>query len=309
MGAFFGPRDWGTLLTAMLTPFNSDGSVNYDEAARLAVFLVDQQNNDGLVIAGTTGESPTLSEDEKLKLLEVALEAVGDRAAIVFGAGSYNTAESIHMTREAEKRGAHGIMLVNPYYNRPGQQGLYAHFSTIARETGLPVLLYNIFPRSAINLETTTLLRLAEIPNIVAVKEASGSLPQISEVAASAPDGFRVYSGDDGLTLPILSVGGHGLVSVAAHVVGAELKEMIQVFGKNPARALELHQKLAPVVKSLFTAPSPVPVKYATSLEGFKCKDVRLPLVPLTEAEEAGVLQALAEFGKRSAFLDSPVHA
>jgi 4-hydroxy-tetrahydrodipicolinate synthase len=309
MGAFFGPRDWGTLLTAMLTPFDSDGSVNYDEAARLAEFLVDEQKNDGLVVCGTTGESPTLSEQEKLKLLEVIIDAVGNRAAIIFGAGSYNTAESIHMTRQADRRGAHGIMLVNPYYNRPGQAGLYAHFSTVAAETQLPVLLYNIFPRSAINLETSTLLRLAEIPNIVAVKEASGSLPQISEAAALTPEGFRVYSGDDALTLPILSVGGHGLISVAAHVVGAELKEMISAFATDPARSLKLNRKLAPLIKAIFAAPSPVPIKYATSLEGFNCKHVRLPLVPLTEAEEAAVLEALAQLGKQTAYLDSPIHA
>src|SRR5471030_3173661 len=149
MGAFFGPRDWGSLLTAMLTPFNRDGSVNYSEAARLAEYLVDVQKNDGIVVNGTTGESLTLSEHEKLKLLEVILETVGHKAAVLFGAGTYNTAESIEMTRHGEKLGAHGIMLVNPYYNRPGQQGLYAHFSTVAKETGLPVLLYNIMPRSA----------------------------------------------------------------------------------------------------------------------------------------------------------------
>src|SRR5579862_3173015 len=220
MGAFFGQRDWGRLLTAMLTPFDADGKVNLREAAKIARYCVEQQKNDGLVINGTTGESPTLEESEKFALLDTVLETVGDKAAVLFGAGTYDTKESNHLTREAEKRGAHGIMLVNPYYNRPGQAGLYAHFSTVARETGLPVLLYNIQPRSAINLETPTLLKLAEIPNIVAVKEASGNVPQISDVCALAPDGFRVYSGDDALTLPILSVGGHGVVSVTAHIAG-----------------------------------------------------------------------------------------
>jgi 4-hydroxy-tetrahydrodipicolinate synthase len=293
MGAFFGPKDWGTLLTAMLTPFHSDGSVNYSEAARLAEYLVDEQKNEGLVVNGTTGESPTLTEVEKLKLLEVILETVGDRAAILFGAGSYNTAESIHMTKEAEKLGAHGIMLVNPYYNRPGQEGLYAHFSTIAKETGLPVLLYNIMPRSAINLDTSTLLRLAEIPNIVGVKEASGSIPQITDVCAQAPNGFRVYSGDDGLTLPILSVGGCGIVSVAAHVVGAKIKHMCEIFLEDPMGAKKLHHELIPVYKALFSAPSPVPVKYATSLKGFDCEQVRLPLVQLNEVEKKVVRDAL----------------
>ena len=293
MGAFFGPKDWGTLLTAMLTPFNKDGSVNYSEAARRAEYLVDVQKNDGLVVNGTTGESPTLSETEKLRLLEVVLEAVGDKAAVLFGAGSYNTAESIQMTKEGEKLGAHGIMLVNPYYNRPGQAGLYAHFSTVAKETGLPVLLYNIQPRSAINLETPTLLKLAEIPNIVGVKEASGSMSQITDVCAQKPDGFRVYSGDDGLTLPILSVGGHGIVSVAAHLVGDQIKEMLDCFLTDPARAREIHLKLIPVYKAVFSAPSPVPVKFATSLQGFDCESVRLPLVELNEAEKAIVLAGL----------------
>jgi len=293
MDAFFGPKDWGRLLTAMLTPFDANGAVNYAEAARLATYLVDEQGNDGLIISGTTGESPTLSEEEKLKLLEVALEAVGDRAAIVFGSGSYNTAESIHMTREAEKRGAHGILLVNPYYNRPSQAGLYAHFSAVAKETGLPVMLYNIQPRSAVNLETPTLLRLAEIQNIVAVKEASGMIGQISEVCRLKPEGFRVYSGDDALTLPILSVGGYGLVSVAAHVAGQSFKEMISVFESNPRRATELHHQVSPLIKAIFSFPSPVPIKYATSKKGFDCEAVRLPLVTLTADEKALVDAAL----------------
>src|SRR5579862_7044544 len=247
MGAFYGPKDWGRLLTAMLTPFDSQGNVNLREAARVAAYCVDEQKNDGLVINGTTGESPTLDVGEKFALLETTLDTVGDRAAVLFGAGTYDTKESIHLTREAEKRGAHGIMLVNPYYNRPGQAGLYAHFSTVARETGLPVLLYNIQPRSAINLDTPTLLKLAEIPNIVAVKEASGNVPQISDVCGQAPEGFRVYSGDDGLTLPILSVGGHGIISVAGHVVGAEIKELLDAFPKDFGRTLRLHQSLSPV--------------------------------------------------------------
>jgi 4-hydroxy-tetrahydrodipicolinate synthase len=293
MGAFFGPRDWGTLLTAMLTPFKADGAVNYDEAARIAAYLVDEQKNDGLVVNGTTGESPTLTEEEKLRLLEVVLETVGDRAAVVFGAGTYSTAESIHLTREGTRRGAHGIMLVNPYYNRPGQAGLYAHFAAVAAETNLPVMLYNIQPRSAINLETSTLLRLAEIPNIVAVKEASGLIGQISDVCRLKPEGFRVYSGDDALTLPILSVGGHGLVSVVAHVVGDRLATMIQAYHDCPCDARRIHHELTPVFKALFSAPSPVPVKYALSKRGFDCRSVRLPLVELSESERAVVDQAI----------------
>ncbi|MBC8065153.1 MAG: 4-hydroxy-tetrahydrodipicolinate synthase [Chlorobia bacterium] len=295
MGAFQGPREWGKLLTAMLTPFGKDGGVNYEETAKLAVHLVDVQKNDGIVVNGTTGESPTLTESEKFQLLSTVLEAVGNRASVIFGAGTYSTAESIHLTREGEKRGAHGIMLVNPYYNRPGQDGLYAHFSTVAKETSLPVLLYNIQPRSAINMETSTLMKLAEIPNIVGVKEASGMIGQIADVVAQAPDGFRVYSGDDGLTLPILSVGGMGLVSVVAHVVGADLKEMIEIFPSNPARAKAIHQKLIPVFKAMFAYPSPVPIKFATSLNGFDCEEVRLPLVKLNDAQKQAVQDSLRD--------------
>ncbi len=301
MGAFYGPREWGRLLTAMLTPFDAAGNVNLAEAARIARYCVDEQKNDGLVINGTTGESPTLEEGEKFALLDTVLEEVGDRASVLFGAGTYSTKESIHLTRLAERHGAHGIMLVNPYYNRPGQAGLYSHFSTVARETKLPVLLYNIQPRSAINLETTTLLKLAQIPNIVAVKEASGSVPQISDVCAQAPEGFRVYSGDDGLTLPILSVGGHGIISVAGHVVGAEIKDMVEAFPRDPEMARRIHQRLAPVFKALFSAPSPAPIKYALSKRGFDCEDVRLPIVKLTDDERALVDRAFAELSAAAA--------
>lgn len=279
MGAFTASRDWGQLLTAMLTPFTSSNEVNIAEAKRIAAHLVDAQKNDGIVVAGTTGESPTLSHSEKLALLEATLEEVGDRAAVVMGTGTYDTAESIAMTKAAEKAGAHGIMLVNPYYSRPGQEGLYAHFSTIAKETSLPVMLYNIQPRSAINLETETLLRLAEIPNIVAVKEASGNMAQITDVCRLAPEGFRIYSGDDGLLLPILSVGGHGLVSVAAHVIGSQLRSIINDFPTNPAQATKTAHSITPFIQAIFSYPSPVPIKYALSQQGFDCESVRLPLV------------------------------
>lgn len=295
MGSYQGPRDWGRLLTAILTPFNADGSVNYFEVRRIANYIVDEQKNDGVVVNGTTGESPTLTEEEKLKLLETVLDEVGSKAAVVFGAGTYNTSESIHLAKEGEKRGAHGIMLVNPYYNKPSQDGLYAHFSTIAKETSLPVLLYNIQGRTSVNLDTPTLLRLAEIPNIVGVKEASGNVPQMSDVCRQVPAGFRVYSGDDGLTLPLLSLGGYGIVSVAGHVVGKYIKQMIEAFPTNPAKAAEIHHKLSPVYKALFMTTNPVPVKYATSLLGFNCESVRLPLVELTDSEKAAVKKAMAD--------------
>lgn len=279
----------------MVTPFDADGNVNYAEARKVARYLVEKQANDGLVINGTTGESPTLKEDEKLRLLEEVLDEVGGKTAVVFGAGSYDTAESQHMTREGTQRGAHGIMLVNPYYSRPGQAGLEAHFKACAAETDLPVMLYNIQPRSAINLDTPTLMRLAEVPNIVAVKEASGNMAQIAEVCALAPEGFRVYSGDDGLLLPVLSVGGYGLVSVAAHVVGRQMAEIITGFSKAPSQATETGKTILPVIKAVFSAPSPVPIKYALSRAGFDTERVRLPLVPLTEQEKQWVDQALGK--------------
>ena len=297
MGAFRGPKEWGRLLTAMVTPFDAEGRVDLDEAARVAAYLVDVQKNDGLVINGTTGESPTVRPAEKFALLRAVIGAVGDRAAVLFGAGTYSTEESVEYTREAEGAGAHGIMLVNPYYNRPGQAGLYAHFSTVARETGLPVLLYNIQPRSAINLETPTLLRLAEIDNVVAVKEASGNVPQIADVCREAPEGFRVYSGDDALTLPVLSVGGHGVVSVTGHIVGARIKAMLDAFPHDPRLAAELGKALIPVTKAMFSAPNPVPVKYALSRLGLGRADVRLPLVALSDAERAAIDLVLERSG------------
>jgi 4-hydroxy-tetrahydrodipicolinate synthase len=277
----------------MVTPFDSDGRVNYYEIERIADHLVDIQQNEAIVVCGTTGESPTLTDEEKLRVLESVLRTVGTKAAVIMGAGTYNTAESKRMVGEAQKRGAHGIMLVSPYYSKPGQDGLYAHFSTLAKETDLPVMVYNIQGRTGINIETPTLLKLAKISNIVAVKEASGDLNQISDVCAKVPEGFRVYSGDDGLFLPTLSVGGYGLVSVAAHVVGAQLKQMMSAYKFTPQKAAEINKKLLPIFRALFSAPSPTPVKYALSLSGFDCESVRLPLVQLNESQKAAIKAAM----------------
>lgn len=275
----------------MVTPFAADGSVNVSEAKRIAAYLVDEQKNTGLVVNGTTGESPTTTEAEKFALLEAVLDEVGDRAAVVFGGGTYNTAESQQLIREATRIGAHGIMVVNPYYNKPGQDGLYAHFMACAEATDLPMMAYNIQPRSSINLETPTLLRLVrDIPHLRACKEASGNVGQISDVIRLAPQGFRVYSGDDGLTLPILALGGYGLVSVAAHIVGREYREMIDCFATNPARARALHHQVTPVVQQLFANPNPVPVKAALAARGFDCEAVRLPLVRLSAGDRAKLL-------------------
>lgn len=280
-------------MTAMITPFDKNLEVDYDMVRRVATYLVDEQKNDGLVVAGTTGESPTVTDEEKLKVLETVLDEVGDRASVVFGAGSNNTKHSIEMAVAGQEKGAHGIMAVNPYYNKPGQRGLAAHFSAIAEAIDLPLMIYNIQPRSAINLDTDTLMDLAQIPNVVAVKEASGNLGQIGEVARRMPEGFRLYSGDDALTLPIMALGGYGLVSVAAHVAGPSFHTIVHGYGSDPGAALREHRRIVPVVEAMFSAASPTPVKYALSLRGMDVNTVRLPLVVLNDQEQAVIRKAL----------------
>jgi 4-hydroxy-tetrahydrodipicolinate synthase len=297
MGAFFAPREWGPLLTAMVTPMKEDGSVDYAEAERVAAYLVDEQKNTGIVVSGTTGESPTLSDGEKAELLRAVLNAVRDRAAVVFGAGTYDTAHSKHLAGAATEMGAHGVMAVSPYYNKPNQEGLYQHFKAIANSTDLPVLLYNIQGRTAVNIETSTVLRLAEdCENIVAVKEASGNLPQIADVAARSMEGFRVYSGDDVLTLPILSVGGIGVVSVAGHVIGADIYKMMETFFASPIEAVKMHKKMLPVINAIFCTTSPTPIKYALTKKGFNTHTYRLPMVPPSAEQKAIVDKAMTDY-------------
>jgi 4-hydroxy-tetrahydrodipicolinate synthase len=290
-------KDWGRLLTAIITPFDSTG-VNFKELARIANHLVDTGTT-GVVVAGTTGESPTLTHDEKLRCFEVVKEAIGDRGAVVAGTGSNNTQESIQLTMEAEERGMDGAMLVSPYYNKPSQEGLYQHFAAVAAKTRLPIIIYNIQGRTAVNIETVTLLRMAEIGNIVAVKEASGSISQISEVCEQMPEGFRVYSGDDALTLPLMAVGGYGIVSVIAHVAGREISTMLDHFlaGRN-AQAIELHKRMNPLIRALFCTVNPVPIKEAMGMIGFDVGPLRLPMVPLTNEQRDLVRKALQQFGK-----------
>lgn len=291
---FIHPPYWGKLMVALVTPFKEDNTLNVKELERIAQYVIEEQKNDGIILSGSTGESPTLSDDEKLLALEVVLKTVGNQATVLFGSGSYDTAASIKLMQEAEKKGAHGIMLVNPCYNRPGQRGLIAHFSTISKATSLPVMLYNIPGRTAINLEISTLLTLIETcPNIAALKESSGNISQISDCCRQVPKSFKVYCGDDPLALPTLSVGGYGLVSVASHVTGRLIKQMIEVFPENPELAKKLHHQLSPAFSALFIGPNPVPVKYALSLKGFDCERVRLPLVHLEESEKKAVRHAL----------------
>jgi 4-hydroxy-tetrahydrodipicolinate synthase len=298
MGAFRAPREWGALITAMVTPMHPDGSVNYEAAERLAAFLVEEQKNTGIVVGGTTGESPTLTDKEKTQLLATVLGAVGDRAAVIFGAGTYDTHHSIYLTKAATEMGAHGIMLVSPYYNKPNQDGLYHHFRTVAEATDLPVMLYNIQGRTSVNIETPTLVRLAEdVENICAVKEASGNLAQAAEVAAAVPEGFRIYSGDDILTLPILSVGGIGVVSVAGHIAGARIMEMMETFFQAPHLAAQKNKELVPLIKALFITTNPIPIKYAVSLLGFDIAYYRSPMIPPTEEQKRAIEKAMQDAG------------
>lgn len=277
-------KDFGRLLTAMITPFHEDGSVNYEGAAQLARHLVDN-GSDGLVVGGSTGEAATMTAEEKLELFKVVLDAVGDRAAIVAGTGSNDTMASVRFTQAAEKVGVHGALVVGPYYNKPTQEGFYQHFKTIAESTALPIMLYNVPGRTASNVAPETVARLAQIPNIVAIKEASGNVEQATEIVRITPPDFRVYSGDDALTLPILAVGGHGIISVAGHIVGNQIQAMIQAFLAGDMKmAQQINLSLLPVFRSMFVVTNPIPVKTAVGLLGLPAGAFRLPLTPADDA-------------------------
>lgn len=278
-------KNFGRILTAMVTPFHDDLSVNYKAAANLAKYLV-ANGSDGLVVTGSTGEAATLNNEEKLKLYSTILDAVGDKAIVVAGTGSNDTRASIEITQAAEKLGVHGAMLVGPYYNKPPQEGFYQHFKAIAQMTDLPIILYNVPGRTASNILPATVARLAEIKNIVAIKEASGNLEQVAEIIRSTPEDFVVYSGDDSLTLPILAIGGVGVISVAAHIVGSRMQEMITAFFENNlSKAQALQAELIPFFKTMFITTNPIPVKTAVNLLGLKGGSFRLPLIPPTDSE------------------------
>lgn len=287
----------GRLLTAMATPFDeANGSLDLGQAKRLATALLDS-GTEGLVVCGTTGESPTLSNQEKLALLEAIVEVAHARGApVIAGTTTYNTAESVEMSREAAHLGVDGILGTVPYYNNPPQEGLFQHFRAIARAVDLPVILYNIPARSPRNMEASTTLRLArEVPNIVGVKEASANLKQIGEIIRDAPPGFQVWSGNDADILTIMALGGYGVVSVAAHLVGPQIAELIAAFvAGDTARAAELHHRLMPLVDALFVTSSPIPLKYALNRVGMRVGPTRLPLVPIDAKSQAIMDAALS---------------
>ena len=286
--------DFGRVLTAMATPFDEAGQVDYQQARRLAVALIES-GSDGLVVTGTTGESPTLSAEEKLRLYSEVRDAVGSRAAVIAGTCNYNTAESIELSLEAQKRGVDGILGTVPYYNKPPQDALYEHFRTIAEAVPLPMILYNVPTRTVTNMLPDTTIRLSQIPNIVGIKEASGNLDGIAKIIQNSRPGFLVWSGDDSSTLPILSIGGYGIVSVASHLIGKQIQQMIGHFlaGEVDAAA-RLHRQMLPLVNALFVTTSPIPLKYALNKIGFRVGKPRLPLIEIDPKSAAVMDAALA---------------
>lgn len=283
--------EFGRLMTAMVTTYDAEGNLDFDRQTALIEHLF-QTGTDTIVVVGTTGESPTLSKEEKLELIRHTVAVAKGKGKVIAGTGSNNTKESLMLTKQAEELGVDGVMLVAPYYNRPSQEGLYQHFKTLAESTSLPVMLYNVPGRTAVNLTAETVCRLAEIPNITMVKEASGDLTQMTEIINGTPDDFLLYCGDDNLTLPVMAIGGSGIVSVASHVLGREMKTMIEAYvnGDNEL-AGRLHRQLSAPFKALFAAPSPVPVKRVLEQQGLDTGPVRLPLVPLTKEEEEQILK------------------
>lgn len=292
--------DLGRIATAMVTPFTENGQIDYDVLEQIIEYLI-ANGTDTIVVCGTTGEAPTLSTEEKLQLIEFTVKKVNKRVPVVAGTGDNETHYSIEMTKKAEALGADAAMLVAPYYNKPNQRGLYEHFAAIAKETTLPLIVYNVPGRTGVNVAAKTTIDLSKIPNIQIVKEASGNLDQMTDILANVSKDFYVYSGDDGLTLPLLAIGGRGVISVAAHVVGNEMQAMIRAFEEGRhADAAEIHQALLPLIRELFSSPNPVPIKYAMSKVGFNIDKVRLPLVELDAEEKSSFDRVWNEFQEKA---------
>jgi 4-hydroxy-tetrahydrodipicolinate synthase len=285
----------GRLLTAMITPFKADGSVDYQAAEKLVAMLV-ADGSDGVVVSGTTGESPSLSDDEKIELLKVVRKAIPGKS-VVAGTGSNDTHHSVKLSERAMKAGADALLAVVPYYNKPPQEGMYQHFKAIS-EVG-PTIMYNIQGRTAVNMTAATTLRCAELPGILGVKEASGDLDQIGLVCAGKPDRFKVWSGDDSWTLAVLGTGGYGVICVVSHIAGRSMRKLIAAFEENDnEEARRIHLGLLPVIKTLMTtAANPVPIKSVLNAMGFPAGPFRLPLVPLTDDQRQSVMQTIREAG------------
>ena len=288
---------FGSVITAMVTPFREDHAVDYDGAQELASHLL-KAGSDAIVIAGSTGESPTLTHKEKEKLFRVVADTVKGRGQLICGTGTYSTAETLELTQSAEDAGADGLLVVTPYYNKPPQRGLIAHFERISDATELPIIAYNIPGRTATRIEHETLLRLAQRPNIVAVKDSTGDFQSISRLIAEAPPDFEVYSGDDWATFGYICLGAVGIVSVAAHLVGPQIRQMIDLIeAGDVGAARKIHESLSPLFNALFVTSNPIPLKAALEMVGRSAGEPRLPLVPATQEERDRIRKALEDAG------------
>ncbi|HEY55898.1 MAG TPA: 4-hydroxy-tetrahydrodipicolinate synthase [Dehalococcoidia bacterium] len=289
-------KELGRLLTAMVTPFDEKGEVDYEQAKKLALALLSS-GSDGVVLAATTGESPTLLKQEEVRLFSEVKSALGGRGSIVAYTGSNSTAEAVEATKKAEQVGVDACLLVVPYYNKPPQEGLYQHFKTVAQATSLPCILYNVPSRTVVNMTADTVIRLSQIDNIIGVKEASGNLAQISSIISGAKEGFLVWSGNDGDILPLLAVGGYGVISVVSHLVGKQIKEMMESYlGGNTGAAARIHRHLIPLINAMFIVSNPIPLKYALNHVGFRVGSPRLPLTEPDEKAAAAIRETLKDY-------------
>jgi len=288
-------KEWGRLVTAMVTPFDEHLNVNYEQAAFLAKRLVNEGTT-AILVSGTTGESPTLSAEEKCELFRIVKKAVS--VPVIAGVGTNSTKASVEMGMMAKSCGVDGILAVVPYYNKPPQEALFRHFKAIAEEVGLPMMLYNVPSRTSCNLEASTTIALSKVPHVVAVKEASGNLDQVAKIIKEANVDFFVYSGDDSLTLPILAIGGYGVVSTSSNVASAQMREMVDAFvGGDVEKASKLHLELFGLMKALFVTTNPIPVKAALNMLGFAVGGLRLPLMEANPEVKEVVKGALVELG------------
>lgn len=290
---------FGRLLTAMVTPFNADGSVNYEKASDLAEWLINN-GSDGLVVAGSTGEAATMSAEEKLELFRVVVNRINKRVPVIAGTGSNNTADSVKMTKMAEAMGVDGALIVGPYYNKPTQEGFYQHFAAVAQSTGLPIIVYNVPGRTASNISPAIVARLAaDFENIVAIKEAAGNVAQVAELYSVLPEEFTIYSGDDGLIIPFMSVGATGLISVLSNIGGGILQDVMQAYEDGHVReAAKLNARMVPLANAMFIETNPIPVKAAVTLvTGIDAGQPRLPLTPMEPANKAKMVAVLQEYG------------
>jgi len=289
-------KELGRLITAMVTPFDEKGEVDYEQAKKLALALI-ASGSDGVLVVGTTGESPTLLRAEECRLFREIKAAVGDKGSVIAGTGSNSTAEAREATREAEKIGVDACLLVVPYYNKPTQEGLYQHFRTVAESTSLPCIMYNVPSRTVVNMTADTVIRLSKVDNIIGVKEASGNFEQIAKIIQETSDDFFVWSGNDTDTFPIMALGGYGIISVASHLVGNQIKQMIDSFVSGQvAEAAAIHRRLLPLVDALFIISNPIPVKYAVNQVGFRVGKTRLPLTEPDEKTAAIIRGALKNY-------------